>query len=205
MRERDLIIAAKTLSKVFNPFYLPIVGLIILFLFTYLNMLPTKYKLMVLAIVYICTILLPSLLIRIYRNYQGWTLFELGRKERRMVPYLISILCYALCYYFMYRLHIPHFMKSIIVAALGIQLLCTIINIYWKISAHSAAIGGMTGALVAFSGIFNFNPVFWLCVMLFIAGLVGTSRIVLRQHSLSQVVCGFLLGVLIGFISIWKL
>ncbi len=205
MRERDIIMAAKTLSKVFNPFYLPIVGMIILFLFTYLNMLPTKYKLMVLFIVYLCTVLLPTLMIRIYRKYQGWTLIELGRKERRMVPYMISILCYALCYYYMNRMHIPHFMSSIIVAALGIQLFCAIINIYWKISSHTATIGGMTGALVAFSGIFNFNPVFWLCVLLFFSGLVGTSRIILRQHSLTQVVCGFLLGVVIGFFSIWKL
>ena len=205
MRERDIIMAAKTLSKVFNPFYLPIVGMIILFLFTYLNMLPTKYKLMVLFIVYLCTVLLPTLMIRIYRKYQGWTLIELGRKERRMVPYMISILCYALCYYYMNRMHIPHFMSSIIVAALGIQLFCAIINIYWKISSHTATIGGMTGALVAFSGIFNFNPVFWLCVLLFFSGLVGTCRIILRQHSLTQVVCGFLLGVVIGFFSIWKL
>ncbi|MDY6287435.1 MAG: hypothetical protein SPL65_08985, partial [Lachnospiraceae bacterium] len=42
------------------------------------------------VLVPIFTILLPTYLIHFYRKYQGWTLIELGRKERRMVPYVIS-------------------------------------------------------------------------------------------------------------------
>ena len=34
----------------------------------------------------------------------------------------------------------------------------------------------------------------WLCFVLILAGAVGTARMILRQHSLSQVVGGFLVG-----------
>ncbi len=202
MRERDIIFTARLLSSIFNPFYLPLVGLIILFMFSYLSLLPFFFKLQVLLIVYLCTVLLPTLLIRLYRHYQGWTLYEMGIKERRMVPYIISIMSYFLCYYLMNMLHIPHFMSSILVAALAIQVVCAIINLFWKISTHTAAIGGVTGALLAFSAMFVFNPVWWLCLLIIIAGLLGTSRMILRQHTLPQVVSGFLLGIVLAYISV---
>ena len=89
-----------------------------------------------------------------------------------------------------------------VIASLTIQLACAIINIWWKISTHSAAIGGVTGALVAFAAIFNFNPVWWICLLLLLGGMVGTSRIILRQHTLEQVVGGYFVGILCAFISI---
>ena len=199
MKEKDIILTARVMSIVFTPFYLPLVGLIALFTFSYMAMMPWRYKLLVLALVYVFTILLPTVLIHVYRRYQGWTLIELGAKERRMVPYILSILCYFSCYYLMNVLHFPHFMSRILMAALLIQEICALINVWWKISTHTAAIGGVAGALMAFAIIFDFNPVWWLCVVFLIAGLLGTSRIILRQHSLLQVCAGFVVGAVSGF------
>lgn len=200
--EKKIIIAARVISMVFTPFYLPLAGLLALFLFSYMNLLPWLYKGTVLLMVYLFTILLPTLLIRAYRNYQGWSRWQIGVKERRMVPYVIAILCYFCCYYVMSWLRIPQFMANILVAALVIQVVCAIINVWWKISTHTAAIGGFEGALVAFSILFAFNPMWWFCLILIIAGMVGSSRMILRQHSLSQVVTGFLVGVVIGYWAI---
>ena len=192
--EKKIIWTAKLVSILFNPFYLALSGLIILFLFSNLRYLPWSYQLNVLFMVYLFTILFPTMLIRLYRRYQGWNLMELGRKERRMVPYIISILCYFTCYYVMSALRMPHFMGSILLSALMIQVLCALINVWWKISTHSAAIGGVAGALIAFSVFFFFNPIWWLCLVILLAGVVGSARMILRQHTLSQVVSGFLLG-----------
>ena len=199
MKEKNIIIAARTLSVVFTPFYLSLVGLIALFTFSYLSMAPWQYKLRVVGMVYLFTILMPSLLIHSYRRYNGWTLWELGHKEKRMVPYVISIMCYAACYTIMEATHIPHFMSIILMAALAIQMLCAMINIWWKISTHTAAIGGVAGTLQAFSLLFGFNPTWWLCLVIVVAGMVGTSRMILRQHTLWQVVAGFLVGMFMAF------
>ncbi len=202
MKEKNIILAARVLSMVFTPFYLSLVGLIALFTFSYLSLMPWAYKLTVLALVYIFTILVPTLLIHFYRNYHGWTLIELGKKERRVVPYLLSIVSYFVCYYVMHRFNIPHFMSNILMAALVIQILCALINVWWKISTHTAAIGGVAGALQAFAVIFGFNPLNWLCVVLILAGMVGSSRMILRQHSLRQVCYGFLLGLVTAYVVI---
>ena len=199
MKEKNIILAARVLSMVFTPFYLSLVGLIALFTFSYLSLMPWAYKLTVLTLVYLFTILIPTLLIHFYRNDHGWTLIELGKKERRVVPYLLSIVSYFVCYYVMHRFNIPHFMSNILMAALIIQILCALINVWWKISTHTAAIGGVMGALQAFAVIFGFNPIGWLCLVLILAGMVGTSRMILRQHSLRQVCYGFLLGLVVAY------
>ena len=201
-RKKQLIIGARLLSMLFTPFYLPIVGLVVLFIFSYLSIFPWAYKLQVLTMVYLFTILLPTFMIHLYRRYQGWTLIELGHRERRMVPYVISIICYFTCIYIMERLHMPHFMGSIVVAALLVQIVCALINVWWKISTHTAAIGGVGGALFAFAEYLSFTPVWWLCLVFIVAGMVGSSRMVLRQHSLSQVVGGFWVGFFCAAISI---
>lgn len=202
MKHRNLIIAARVISLVFTPFYLPVVGLTALFVFSYLSLLPFRYKAAVVGLAYLFTVLAPTLLIHAYRRYNGWTPVELGRKERRMVPYVISIACYFACVYLMERMHIPRFMGGILIAALLIQITCAVINAWWKISTHMAAIGGVAGALFAFADIFGFNPVGWLCGVFMLAGLLGTSRMILRQHTLAQVVAGFWVGFACAVVGI---
>jgi len=194
-REKQIIMGARIVSLVFTPFYLPLVGLLTMFLFSYLSLYPWIFKLRILAMVLLFTIMLPTFLIRMYRRYNGWTLIELGQKERRMVPYIISILCYFACIYLMELVHVPHFMVSIVIAALTVQMVCALVNMVWKISTHMAAIGGFAGALFVFADAFGFNPVWWFCLLFIVAGLLGSSRMILRQHTLSQVVAGFLVGM----------
>lgn len=73
-REKQIILAARIISMVFTPFYLPMLGLIVLFLFSYLSIFPFFYKLEVLTLSYLFTILMPTVLIHMYRRYQGWNL-----------------------------------------------------------------------------------------------------------------------------------
>ena len=201
-KEKGFILAARLISMVFTPFYLPTVGLICLFMFSYMSQMPWSYKFQLLTMVYLLTVVLPTVLIHFYRRHHGWSLIDLGQKERRVVPYVISILCYFLCIYLMEFLHIPHFLMSIVTAALFIQITCAMINVWWKISTHTAAIGGVAGGLFVFAEFFGFNPVWWLSLTLILAGILGTSRMILRQHSLAQVVAGFFVGVICAIIGI---
>lgn len=199
---RIILIMARYISLLFTPFYLPLVAFIVLFFVSYLSILPLAYKLMVLLIVWIFTCLIPTSLIRLYQRYQGWSFLKLLSREGRIVPYVISIASYFACFYIMNSLHMPHFMSSIVVAALAIQILGAIINNWWKISTHTAAIGGTTGAIAAFCYIYGFNPIWWLCILIILAGIIGTGRMILRIHTLGEICGGYLLGVFAGFIAV---
>ena len=199
---KALLWGARALSSIFRPQYFPLVGFLALFLFTYLSLLPLSFKALIMIIVLMGTLLLPRLTIRIWRQTNGLKLHHLRLREHRSFPYLVFLLFYAFTLHFLARFHLPFYMGGILVSSLMIQAACLLINIWWKISVHSAGAGGIIGAVVAFSLLFNFNPVWWLSLCIIIAGLVGSSRMLLRQHTLWQVLAGTFLGILLGFIGI---
>ena len=59
-REKNIILAARLVSMMFTPFYLPLVGLMALFIFSYLSLMPWGYKLQVLTLVYLSDIVIEA-------------------------------------------------------------------------------------------------------------------------------------------------
>lgn len=202
LNNKYIILTARFVSQLFSPFYLPVVAFAVLLMFSYLNLLPFLYKALLLTAVYIFTVVLPRFSIFLYRKLNGWKRHQLVRRERRYVPYVLSITCYAVLLYLMDSLHMPRFTMGIIAGALAIQIVCALLNRWVKVSTHAAASGGVIGALMAFSLIFTFDPTPWLCLTILMSGLVCTSRLILRQHTLREVGWGTLVGIVCGWTCI---
>lgn len=203
MKNRYLIRTAQGISLVFSPFYLPVLAFVVLFFFSYLSYTSWAYSLGVIGMVYFFTVLLPRLGIFVYRRLNGWTRHQLSRRERRIVPYILSIVSYTTLLVLMDYLRMPRFTQGIVAGALGIQIVCALVNPWMKVSTHAAASGGLIGALVAFSVMLHFDPTSWLCLAILLSGLVCTARLVLRQHTLGELGVGVLIGIINGFMALW--
>ena len=197
-----LYVTSRIISAVFTPFMVPFVAFCLLLFLTYLRILPLSYKLTVLGMVYSFTILLPMLSIYLFQKINGWGIKELSDREKRFFPYALTILCYVACLLTMYRIHLPRYMCGIIAATLLCMLICTLVNMKWKISTHMASSGLMVGGLLSYSFLFQFNPVWWLCGFILLSGMLGSARIILRQHTLFEVGGGFFAGLFCGVIGI---
>ena len=185
--DRTLIRTARVISAIFTPFSIPFLAFLILFLFSYLRIMPIQYKLIVLGVVYCFTILMPTLTIFLFRKINGFSPEDLGERKRRFMPFLLTITSYVFCLVMMHRLNIPWYMTGIILAALIMMVICIVVNLKWKLSEHMAGVGAIVGGLVSFSALFGYNPVWWLCLFILIAGVLGTARIILQHHTLGEV------------------
>jgi membrane-associated phospholipid phosphatase len=194
MNNRYIIIAAQVVSSIFSPLYLPVLAFIVLLFFSYMSYTSWVYNLQIIGMVYVFTVLLPALGIYVYRKINGWKSHQLTRRERRFVPYALSIASYAILLYLMDTLRMPRFTLGIVSGALAIQIICALLNPWIKVSTHAAAGGGVVGAVMAFSLMLNFDPTIGLCLSILVAGVVSTSRLILRQHSLLDVALGTLIG-----------
>ena len=194
--DKTMIQTAKIVSGVLTPFSIPFLAFLALFLFSYLSIMPLNYKLIVLAIVYCFTILMPTLTIFIFRKINGFAPGDLSDRKKRYIPFILTITSYAFCLLMMHRLNIPWYMTGIILAALIMQIICIIVNLKWKLSEHMVGMGGIIGGLVSFSSLFSYNPVWWLCIFILIAGVLGSARIILRHHTLGEVFFSFSVGLL---------
>ena len=206
-KEKEHIIADKTMlrvarvtSIVFTPFSIPFLAFLVLFLFSYLRIMPILYKGIVLGIVYCFTILTPTITIFLFRKINGFARQELSERKKRYVPILLTIISYVFCLLMMRKLNIPWYMTGIIFVSLVISIICILVNLKWKLSEHMAGMGGIIGGLVSFSALFSYNPVVWLCLFILIAGILGSARIVLGHHTLGEVLSGFVVGLVCSFL-----
>ncbi len=200
--EKGLIRAARIVSAVFTPFSIPFLAFLALFLFSYLRMMPLPYKLVVLGVVYCFTIFLPTLTIFLFRKMNGFKRRDLLERRRRYVPFLLTIVSYAFGLAMMYRLNMPWYMVNIIWAALVIMVVCVVLNLRWKLSEHMAGAGAVIGGVTVFCSLFNYNPVWWLCIFILVSGMLGSARIILRHHTLGEVLGGFAVGLLCSVLVI---
>jgi hypothetical protein len=76
-------------------------------------------------------------------------------------------------------------------------------NIYMKVSMHAIAVGVTLAfmLLLAFSQEINFGV--YLCVALFVTGLVCTARFIVSDHTQKEVYVGLLIGIVSQFAANW--
>ncbi len=202
MNLKQLIQFAKIYSAVFSPFNAPLWAFLWLFLFSYLRMWPLQYKVFILGIVLVFTIVIPRVTIDVFRRLNRWTHWQLSSREHRHMPYFITIASFIACVLLFMKLNTALFMRGMILATLMTSLICALLNAWWKVSTHMAGMGGLFGTVIAFGYLFYFNPLMPMCFMLLLAGVMGTSRMILRQHSLSQVIVGFFIGAISALVFI---
>ena len=193
---------SQILSAIFNPFLIPSYAFVLLFGFTYLNIMPLQYVMFVLGIVVVFTIVFPWIFIGLYKWTNRLNMKEISERKKRTVPYLLATMSYGTCLILLDRMHFPYYFSNIIAASLWCISICFLLNFRWRISIHSAGCGMFIGGLLAYSHLFLFNPIWWLCGFILLAGIQGTSRISYHQHTLFEVIVGFVAGMFCGITGI---
>ena len=137
---------------------------------------------------FLCFAFFPFLSILYFHRKKVVDLYVSKRKERTPF-YLIAIASYS----FATIIFLLTSTKIMFLLALG-SLLVTIIlmgvNLFWKVSIHCAGVSGPIFALICVFGI-NAIP------LTSIVGLVGWSRIKLKNHTFAQTLVGTLISLTI--------
>lgn len=192
-----LTVSARITSWVFHPLLIPTLGFLLLFNSGfYFAMIPWKIEKYVLLIVFLSTCVLPALSISLLALNPKFDI-KLDKNTDRALPLILSSVFYYMGYLLLKNLPIFPVYQFFLIASIFVQICLLFINVIWKISAHSAAIGGLLGGFLALSFRLQENPMLILISLVIIAGLVGTARLILEKHTNSQVYAGFSLGFLI--------
>lgn len=188
---------ARIVSFVFHPLLIPTIGFLLLFNSGfYFAILPWSIERYMLLVVFISTAAFPALSIGILSLKPGFDI-RMGKSTDRILPIMFSSVFYYVGYLILKKLPVFPIYNVFLIASILVQIALILISIKWKISAHSAAIGGLVGGFFALAFRLNENPVYILVFLILAAGLVGSSRLILQKHTSWQVYAGFLLGYLI--------
>jgi len=197
-----LTLSARIMSVVFHPLLIPTLGFILLFNSGfYFSILPWSIKKYMLLVVFMSTCVLPAISILILSLNPKFDL-NMGKNTDRVLSLLISSICYYLGYQILKRLPVFPIYNVLLIGAVLVQIALLPISMRWKISAHTAAIGGLIGGILGLSLRLQENPVLFLSGLILASGLVGTSRMILAKHTQSQIYAGFSVGFLVLFLVI---
>lgn len=161
-------------------------------------LMPEKLKWVVLCCVLVFTFLLPAGFVVLLKRFKLIRSLNLHERSDRPVPIFLTALFYGFNLFYLYRLSdfLPLLYYFFLVAALFSVIITLMVSAWWKISMHMTGIGGLCGSLVLAAVVWQLDLRFLMAGAFLVAGIVGTSRLQLKVHTLSQVWAGFLAGFL---------
>ena len=189
---------SEILSAVFSPLFVPTYGMVLAAFLTILRMLPSNLLWTAIGITFVITCLVPvSAIVALYRS--GVIKDPaLNNRTERFIPYGVVVLCYLGCGFFFYKASAPFWLPMFFAGGALATVISTVVNCWWKISAHAAAMGGLVALVfrivASHYALFNMNV--WLSGVIIVAGLVMTARVYLSRHTLWQVLAGCANGFL---------
>ena len=146
---------------------------------------------------FLLTGLLPLTSILILMKQGRVTDLQIDKASERTMPYVYASVGFAFWTYFLIRiLHAPLSLILVAVGATVALIAVTIINRYWKISAHLTGFGGLLGGVLCYYISVGVIPS-WLTLSLWLAGtlVLMFARLYLQAHTPAQVAAGWLLGL----------
>ncbi len=178
---------ANLTSNILNPFLL---CLVVILLLSFASA-PSTLAAFKWALISIALSVLPVFLVIVYLVRTGRldAVFTIVRGQRTKV-YLLAGVCAFTGFIVLTYLKAPSILVAGFAAGLSTAVIFMCINLWWKISLHTAFVTASATALVMLYG--------WIAVItLALVPLTAWARIELKHHSLAQAAIGALLAALI--------
>lgn len=196
---------ARICSTVFHPLIVGTLGIFLSLYYSYMSMLGLEYILKVTSVILILTIAIPSLGVLLLYKTKRITSVGLVNREERTLPYILFFVFYLAATVFLWWSNLRGMQFGFFVGGLIAIMVDVLVNRWWKISVHMTAIGAITGLIFVMSYmqyIMYAEVIPYLQVISILAsGALGTSRIILRRHTIGQVCCGFINGFVWVFLA----
>ena len=155
-----------------------------------------------LMIVIFSTAVLPLLSMGMLAFNPGNELtFETG--SQRSLPLFFSALFYYLGYMLLKRIDAYSVLQIFLLASIFVHVILLLISLKWRISCHMAALGSLTGALLALSFRTGTNPVWAIVLVIMASGLTGWSRLFLNKNKLWHLSAGYATGFIVLYLVIY--
>lgn len=195
---------ARICSTIFHPLIVATVGIFLSLYYSYMSMLGLEYILTVTMVVGVLTIAIPSIGVLLLYKTKRITSVGLVNREERTLPYLLFFVLYIIAALYLWWANLRGMQLGFFIGGLMAIVVDVIVNRWWKISVHMTAIGGLTGLIFVMSFmqyIMYTELIPWLQMGAILAsGALGSSRIILRRHTIGQVCCGFFNGFIWVFL-----
>ena len=196
-------ILSQALSIMLYPLFMPTYGMCLYMVAMRMRtpMLPSVYITTSIIGTFVLTALIPIVLMWILLKRGTISSLHIHNASERTTPYVYALICFGFwCYFVDAVLKLPLIWLLVAIGATLALFAVTIINHWWKISAHLTAIVGLLGGICSIALYYTTLPTMLIIAILILSLLLMYARLHLNAHTQLQVVCGYLLGMICTFI-----
>ena len=184
----------KFISTILHPIVLPTLGVFLYFVFVSQSF-EKRLQLIVLGLVFALTYVVPVLLLLFLRNFGFIKDFQVSTIKERRVPVIFMILIL----YFLGNtiLQIPVIRNlGILFYGTSLSLICIylLFSAKLKSSLHLVSMGNMLGFFLIMTNVNNLSILFIIILLIFLSGILASSRLYLKAHTPIELLIGFFLG-----------
>ena len=123
---------------------------------------------------------------------------DITDRTKRTFPLLFAIFSYLIGFFILYNVDAPSLTTALMFIYFSNTLIILFITLSWKISIHAMGVAGPTVAIIYLFG--YKGVIFGLLIP-----LVMWSRVILKKHSLTQVLAGAVLGLTLTSVQLYYL
>ena len=197
--------AAPLISYLFHPLIMPSLGLlIILNSGTYLALLDPAAKRAIMFVMALGTLVFPLMMVPVIQ-YRSLVLRDgqAASKNEQLIPQIIILVLYIITFVYFKNLPLQGVIHSYVLSVAGTLLILVILNLRLKVSIHMAALGGISGLIIALIYLYQTPLEGFLILSFLAAGITGSSRLVIGD-GWGELLSGYLLGfVVVLFTVLW--
>ncbi|HYX49521.1 MAG TPA: phosphatase PAP2 family protein [Ktedonobacteraceae bacterium] len=118
---------------------------------------------------------------------------DVSRRSQRVGPFIFGIVSVTIGWIILSLINGPRNLQTVMIMTVFSGIIMMVITFWWKISMHASSLGGVATMLTVLYGAIML-PLFVLLVV------VSWSRVVLRRHTVPQVIAGSLAGIVLTLI-----
>ena len=203
-RNKALHIIATIISYICHPVLLPVVLTIMLYKLaplSFAGVSDAQFQRW-LAIIALTTVGYPLLFVFLLRRLGMIESMLMKDRKDRLIPLVGIMIFYFWINEVVANTKMPELLHVMTLGSFWGIILVFMVSIFFKVSMHTSAAGGMLGLLLMLllSGPINLAPAF--LISLVVAGIIGTARMILRAHTPFEIWLGYGLGF-VSMVAAW--
>lgn len=197
---------SKIISLLFHPLLFPTYGAIYVTFFAphFFAQLSAKAFQLSVIVIFILTFIFPMVALLLIRKLELVST-DPDDKITRTIPFIAIATFYIWTYFYYkpsYRLPFANpLVASMMLGATIAIFMAFFINIFSKISLHAVGAGAWLGFVLSIMKFTVYDTTFFIPFFVVIAGLIGTSRIVLGKYDWKEIAQGYGVGFVAQFVA----
>ena len=195
----------KLISVILHPIVIPTIG-VLLFLSLTSDIIVKERQYLLISIVFFSTYIIPLIFLLILKAIGMIQSLKVETIRERKIPLFLMLMVFYILGKFLYN--IPTFKElGILFYSTNISLIIIYFLFFFKIksSLHIMSMSSLFGFFLIYATTHNLNILPIAIIIILLTGLLASSRLHLKAHSLLEINLGFFLGVFGQFLGYYLL